>query len=467
MRRKETSAEEQGQFAFVLKEESPLIPIARPEKERVKAEGNRRSKEARKPAMSQVDGDSRPLSDSFEKFVNRFKDFGTETRVLQTEAEDGRGGSISVPTFVNEFWTSKQRAASSLHEISYRACYKPQLPRFFIEGLTRPGDVVYDPFMGRGTTLIEAALLGRIPYGSDINPLSEILAGARLAIPTLEGVSSALSRVDWTRPGVMPEDLSVFYHPDTLREISALRRYLLEKRGSWDSLDGWLSMVAMNRLTGHSTGFFSVYSLPPNQAVSVKSQRRINEKRNQIPPRRSVPAIILKKSKSLLSDCDDLVRSTVAGVADSARLWTGPAHQAEPLQSESVQLVVTSPPFLAIVQYAIDNWLRCWFMDVDAASVPITMAKNVAAWRQEMEPVFVELLRVLSPGGHIAFEVGEVNEGTVKLEESVIPCGRKAGLDPLMVVINDQEFTKTANCWGVNNNTKGTNTNRIVVFRKP
>ena len=50
------------------------------------------------------------------------------------------------------------------------------------------------------------------------------------------------------------------------------------------------------------------------------------------------------------------------------------------------------------------------------------------------------------------------------------PCCRAAsspGLEPLLVVINSQEFTKTANCWGVRNNPKGTNTNRIVVFRKP
>jgi hypothetical protein len=33
--------------------------------------------------------------------------------------------------------------------------------------------------------------------------------------------------------------------------------------------------------------------------------------------------------------------------------------------------------------------------------------------------------------------------------------------------VHAQEFTKTANCWGVDNNSKGTNTNRIVVFRKP
>src|SRR5216684_2410741 len=58
------------------------------------------------------------------------------------------GKACEVPAFVNEFWTAKQRQASSLHEVSYRACFKPQLPRFFIERLTQPGEVIYDPFMG-------------------------------------------------------------------------------------------------------------------------------------------------------------------------------------------------------------------------------------------------------------------------------------------------------------------------------
>src|SRR5437879_4325806 len=89
-----------------------------------------------------------------------FREFGKATQIIETTAETGAGSRITVPTYVNEFWTSKQRAASSLHEVSYRACFKPQLPRFFIERLTAIGEVVYDPFMGRGTSAVESALLG-------------------------------------------------------------------------------------------------------------------------------------------------------------------------------------------------------------------------------------------------------------------------------------------------------------------
>src|SRR5256885_13002713 len=105
----------------------------------------------------------------------RFREFGKATQIVETQAVTFAGTSMSVPTYVNEFWTSRQRAAHSLHEVSYRACFKPQLPRFFIQRLTRPSDLVYDPFMGRGTTLLEAALLGRVPLGCDINPVSKVL----------------------------------------------------------------------------------------------------------------------------------------------------------------------------------------------------------------------------------------------------------------------------------------------------
>jgi hypothetical protein len=397
-----------------------------------------------------------------------FAEFGAPTQCSTLTCPLPGGGQAEVPVFVNEFWTAQQRACHSLHEVSYRACFKPQLPRFFIQRLTQSDGVVYDPFMGRGTTLIEAALLGRIPHGNDINPLSVRLVRPRLNPPPVATVQRRLAEIDFTQGEVTPEDLLVFYHPDTLREINALRHYLFQQQrhGRADAVDDWIAMVALNRLTGHSPGFFSVYTMPPNQAVSVKSQIKINARRNQKPPRRHVPELILKKSRKLLGEIDDSTLHMLRRAAAQAVLLTEPAHRTPQIRDQTVDLIVTSPPFLDVVNYATDNWLRCWFLGIDAQAVPLTVPSGIESWQQAMSLVFQELGRVLKPGGHVAFEVGEVNKGQTKLEEIVLPVGAAIGLRPVLLLVNDQKFTKTANCWGVSNNARGTNTNRVVLFQK-
>ena len=68
------------------------------------------------------------LSDYLENFISIG---GKKTDVIM----DDNG----IKRYTNEFWTSKQRQASSIHEISYRACFKAQLPRFFIDLFTKEG----------------------------------------------------------------------------------------------------------------------------------------------------------------------------------------------------------------------------------------------------------------------------------------------------------------------------------------
>jgi hypothetical protein len=393
-------------------------------------------------------------SEAFLAAIRTFRGFGTETREW---VEEG------IPYLANEFWTAGQRQAHSIHEVSYRACFKPQLPEFFIEKLTVSGDGVLDPFMGRGTTPMQAALMGRAPLGNDVNPLSTLLTRPRLAPPPLAAITRRLQEVSWERVEEVRDDLLAFYHPATLRQICALREWLLreaplgEQRP--DPATDWLRMVAINRLTGHSPGFFSVYTLPPNQATSVANQLRINAKRNQVPPLRDVKAVILKKTRQLLKD-------GLPPAHPPAVLSTGPAARMTHVPDGSAALVVTSPPFLDIVQYAQDNWLRCWFAGIDAAAVEIAMHRTEAAWEAMVRAALVEMTRVVRPGGHVAFEVGEVRNGKVLLERAVWSAAEGLPFDRLAVIVNQQEFTKTANCWGVDNNAKGTNTNRIVLLRR-
>lgn len=397
------------------------------------------------------------FAETAEVFVDQLAGFDEFGRGTVVETVDG------VPYLTNEFWTAGQRQAHSIHEISYRACFKAQLPEFFIARLTKPDDIVFDPFMGRGTTPLQAAMMQRQAFGNDVNPLSVLLTRPRLRAISLQAVDAALKSVDWSRGEIEREDLLAFYHPATLRKLEALRLWIAERApfdvDEVDPVADWIRMVAINRLSGHSSGFFSGRSMPPNQAVSIKAQLRINEKLGIPPPERDVAAVILKKSRSLLRDgcAPGQVRSS---------LHTGIAWEVPGIPDGVVNLTVTSPPFLDIVQYAADNWLRCWFAGIDPNAIAIDLHRTEDAWTEMVRRVLVEQARILCPGGYVAFEVGEVRNGKVLLERLVWQAAEGLPFERLGVMVNDQAFTKTANCWGVANGLKGTNSNRIALLQR-
>jgi DNA modification methylase len=375
-----------------------------------------------------------------------------------------------IPKYEEEFWTSRQRQSSSLHEISYRACFKAEVPRFFIKWLTEVNDTVYDPFNGRGTTIIEAGLLGRKVIANDINPLSEVLSRPRFSIPSLEKLKKRLIDIRTDPKAKADIDLSMFFHPQTEAEIVSLKNYLFKRKSdkNEDAIDRWIRMVATNRLTGHSKGFFSVYTLPPNQAVSQESQIKINRRLKQKPEYRDIRKLILKKSISLVRKLKDNDIATLNNVGRSAKFYIGDARNTPKIKNNSVTLTVTSPHFLDTINYYADNWLRCWFNTIDSKKVSesIRESKSVQGWSAMMEDVFKELLRITKDGGWVAFEVGEVRNASIKLEEIVLPIGERIGFKCQGILINRQKFTKTAHIWGVHNNNDGTNTNRILLFRK-
>jgi DNA modification methylase len=394
--------------------------------------------------------------------------FSKSNKAKVSFLSDGKG---EIPNFQNEFWTAKQRKSSSLHEISYRACFKAELPRFFIELLTKENDVIYDPFSGRGTTVIEAALNGRKIICNDVNPLSKILTEPRLELPKISEVLKRLEEIEIDKNISSDLDLSMFYEKQTLQEILSLKDYLEKKRAdeNEDAIDRWIRMVATNRLTGHSSGFFSVYTLPPNQAISAKKQSELNEKHKRTPQYRDTKAIILKKTKTLLKNVSLSQKTKLQKAAISALFVNESASNTKAITDNSVNLIVTSPPFLDVINYAADNWLRCWFNGINLSEVEqkISTHKKLSDWSDFISSCFTEFYRVIKSGGYVAFEVGEVCNGKIKLEDHVLPIGLNAGFRCIAVIINSQNFTKTSNIWGVSNNEKGTNSNRIILFQKP
>lgn len=391
-----------------------------------------------------------------------------DDEIKNTLIENINIDNVEIRKYTNEYWTSKQRQATSIHEVSYRACFKPQLPNFFITNFTNEGDIVYDPFTGRGTTIIESALLNRNVIANDINPISRILTESRLFIPNINELNN---RIDLILKQVCDyeNELTMFYHNDTFNEIATFKDYFYHKTyENSDSLDKWIQMIATNRLTGHSKGFFSVYTLPPNQAMSKERQAKLNKDNNLIPEYRNTKNIIIKKTKDLIKDINPILKNNLVEIQKQSLFLNKDARNTQEIPNNSVKLVVTSPPFLDVIQYAQDNWLRCWFnnINIEEVSKNITMSKTIDDWNTVMFDVLKELYRVLKEDGLIAFEVGEVRKGKIRLDEHIVSLALKVGFECLGIMINEQVFTKTANIWGVDNNSKGTNSNRIVLLTK-
>ena len=370
--------------------------------------------------------------------------------------------------YESEYWTSKQRQLHSIHySVSYRASFKPELPAFFIDKFLENSKekIIFDPFGGRGTTMLQANLQGHFAIHNDITPLSLFLVQSRRYIPSYEKIEKKLNQLDLnkkTPETKEDESLLHFYHKDTLNEIKNLKNYIkIDKTPEMQ----YIGLTALSRLHGHSKGFFSVYTFP-QISILPERQKLNNEKKGLLPDYRELKSRILKKIKK---DLKVKIPKYYNKLASRNYYTLNSADNLVSIPNEIVDLIITSPPFLNKVDYYTDNWLRYWFLDLNIPKKnKPTKFKNLAHWCEFLLNTLKECKRVLKQNSFLVMEVGEVTEykRLINLNDHISKLAIDAGLEWYTTYINQQKFTKLSNCWGVKNNQKGTNSNRCVVFRK-
>ena len=388
------------------------------------------------------------------------------------------------PVWEEELWTAKQRQMHSVHyAISYRASFKPELPHFFIQHYLLDKRIknatILDPFGGRGTSCLQANLMGFSAIHNDINPVSIFLAQARQNIPNLENLLRRTEVLELNKKFHLSSHekkrFLPFFHKRTLNEILNLRELLRNTQSiAQDPELAYIGLSALSRLHGHSDGFLSVYSFP-QISISPVAQARNNERRNQKPQYRPIKPRIIRKIKS---DLRMPLPAIFTQAACNNRYLQDDAQKLKNVADNSVDLIITSPPFLDKVDYQLDNWMRAWFLGIEeaAADAPVTVTANLNEWCDFMQNVMRAMGRVLKVGAYAVIEVGEVNIGhpdkrqNYNLEEQLLARLPLVVSDSMIeakeIFINKQNFTKLSHCWDIANNHKGTNTNRCLVLQK-
>jgi site-specific DNA-methyltransferase (adenine-specific) len=341
--------------------------------------------------------------------------------------------------------------------------------------LSEEGDLVLDPFSGRGTTLLEARMTGRVPLASDLNPIAVALSRAKnanvSAAAVLARVADLEDAYDYLLYGpeaqVQSDEIHLIFHPRTLAQLCYLRRRLLD---SALDVDAFLVGVVLGIMHGgerkDGSSAYASISMPNTFSMSPEYVRRFVATNQLQRAHRDVFALLKDRVQWLFRDPFVLKRPGVVVRADARRL-----SEIQALESSKgrVKLVLTSPPYLDVVNYARQNWIRTWFLGEDPELISADLDDNLtlSAWMDLARDLIRQLHHFLAEDGVGVFVIGDV----AKSNKSVIPLAREF----LRLLFHDSSFeyigcfsdrlqsdAKTTRIWG---DTKGkaTAVDRVVV----
>lgn len=334
--------------------------------------------------------------------------------------------------------SDKPHPLHSLH--AFAAKFPAQLPRHFIEGLSEPGETVLDPMAGSGSTLLEGWLLGRRVVGIDLDPLAgrqcrakttwvdpesletagqRVLADARRRLETgnpladfREGLSAATG-----------DFLDYWFLPETQAELAALTRPIKEEEDPIlrNLLEVLFSATIVTKSGGVSRAWDLAHSRP----------HRVADKRPRSP---------FQMFERQLRQAVRAFENT-PGDSREPGWFLSADSRSLPLADNSVDLIVTSPPYANALDYMRAHkfslvWLGQQVAELsglrgryigaerqaagEAAPLPDNAQRAVAALSEtdrqksrvlsrylgEMRQAIVEMHRVIRPGRAVIIVVG-------------------------------------------------------------
>lgn len=321
---------------------------------------------------------------------------------------------------------------SSLHRLCSRTgSFPPAMAHYYIMKYSQPGDVVLDPFSGKGTAPLEACATGRVGVGNDLAPEAYVLTHAKVLPITYRQVEEWVSRNrEYLERGVeadAPEEVQVFYHKKTLKQILAARELLMD---DYSRTGMFIKALILGILHGSSSLSLSVkcshsFSMSPGYVARSKKALGLRK------PLRSLPKCLLLKARRVLQSHVHLV---------DGKAYSFDARSL-PIEDESVDLVITSPPYLNMQTYAWDNWLRLWFLGEDYRKIAEKLfhSNSLQKFAVFMEEVLREIFRVLKWDKACVVVLGVVkkNGDLVDLAEFVEPLAVRAGFEVRRIVYDN------------------------------
>ena len=317
----------------------------------------------------------------------------------------------------------KQNWGNWFHSISaYVGRIKPAFAHWLIKIVTKENDVILDPFCGVGTVLLESDLLNRKSVGVDLSDYAYRIClakknriGLDREIKYLENIKLKYSK----NIKEIPEFVKEFYHPKTLKEIIELRDLFIKDKK--DFLLGCLLGIVHGHRKQHlsmRTGYIIPYIPKPKPKVEYKNS--IEKLKYKI--QRMYKDQIKNKSNIKVFN-DDILKIK--------------------LKENSIDAIISSPPYYNTIDYVHANRLRLWFSGVDfkkQKKLTNELIQNRHTYEEQMKKVGKKLYKFLKKNSLLVFVLGDVHfskNNTVNTATVIETIYSKIGFKKI-ALINDE-----------------------------
>lgn len=318
----------------------------------------------------------------------------------------------------------------------YFAMFPESFAEHWISRLSKPGDTVLDPFCGRGTTPTVAILSDRRAIAVDVNHVAYCLTRAKTAAPTLDTVLRRLDvlerEFDCSEWAAERRRLPPFFrHAFTPRVRSTL--LYLRERLQWRTVrsDAFIAALVLGSLHGEMDKSSSYFSNQMPRTISTKPTYSVRfwTERGLRPPVRNVFEILRDRAR---------FRYFSERPAGDAKIWNIDMRALPTRVAErSVNLVVTSPPYLDVTNFEEDQWLRLWFLGGPPHPVTKRLSKDDRHyWSGSYWSFIGDMWRVLGHSvrrrGHVVVRLGsrrvDPDDLIRQVQASAVLTGRKVSL---------------------------------------
>jgi len=337
---------------------------------------------------------------------------------------------------------------------SYPSKLKPSIANVLIKNFSNPKDKVLDPFCGCGTVPFEACNEGRNGIGVDLSPFAHYITLAKVNIPDKKSVmydinklecyiKENINQVDINSQNV-EDEIKEFFHEKTMKEIILSKQFLLNKQGLKREKYAiiWASIAHIlhgNRPYALSRRSHNIIPIPPKGEIKYKSL---------------IKSLTEKINRSYLKP---LNRTYIKGKALNNSAFN------LPFKDETIDSIITSPPFLGTTEFLRQNRIRLWYAgwnyDYQNKSKKkfLEYEKSLDSYRKLLD----EMFRILKKGGLLIIHLGVVKE--LDMANEILPFARDSGFKEKGLIYEDVKKLENHG----RTDRGGTHTHQFLFLLKP